>query len=116
MTNRIEDSIHATSEPSAAALTVNRAAVILLAIGLAACDAAPAENRQPAANSPGQNTNWQTTYRFNGEVGGCRLYYVNPTWGSSFHFAACGNNTTTAWREGCGKSCSRDVAVSTNER
>lgn len=56
-----------------------------------------------------------TAYQFNGEVDGCRLYYVTPRYGSNFQFAKCERGTTTAWRESCGKNCTRSVAVRAEE-
>lgn len=80
---------------------------------LAACD--PDPNTKTAKNSS-QDGGAPTTYKYNGEVDGCQLYYVNPRFGGNqFHFVKCGSAATTVWRESCGKNCSRDVAVRTED-
>jgi hypothetical protein len=86
---------------------------IAAAATLAGCDTPEAKNEVAAASPLGKESKApQTTYEFNGIVGGCKLFYVRPAFGNSFQFASC-SNATTAWSESCGKACTRNVTVHT---
>lgn len=54
---------------------------------------------------------YPTTYRPNGTVEGCNLFYVVPRYGPSFQLAVCDKQvqTMTTLTEYCGKACSRTV-------
>lgn len=77
------------------------------ALALTGCqDGAP---KAQTTNSGGERT---TFFYDNGEVEGCRLFYVNPAMGSSFNLAVCNGGSQTSTKSTCGKGCTReDTAI-----
>lgn len=82
-------------------------ALLLTGLLLAGCDAS--KPRVVAAEG-GE----MSSYRFNGEIEGCRLYRVYARYGEDFHLAVCGKNAVTSSSQNCGKGCSRHVTVKTD--
>ena len=88
---------------------VHRILVLLGLLVLTGCN--PPDESKPAADQTLDVD--ATTYVPNGTVDGCRLYYVRPRHGSSFHLAVCSRQSTTTWRKNCGKGCSWDISINT---
>lgn len=84
-------------------MSASRLIVIAIAMLLGGC-----EKSAESVSSP-SNSEYRVETLFHHD--GCTAYRFYD--GRTVHYVKCGDDVRTAWREGCGKNCTRPVAVQT---